>query len=436
MISLMMGIIIGVAVILLIWFLGMYRVVPPSEAHMIVRAGQRSVRSTDKRISIDGRGSYFKFPLWIPALGTHVRIIPLTTMEIMIDQETIEKGQARYNLQTSTKFRVTDVNTSAERFTSFDELKRQLEEIIRAGVRTVTIQYDIVDARANRKAMEDAVKKEVEESFKGYGVALENFQAVDFKDTGESKAISNISLIREKEIEANRRQQNAEREKQSKIKEAESDELAKQREIQRDQKVGEYQQTRDKAIAEQEKTAQEAKYEVIKVQTVKQAEITKEQQIVLANQLKEVEQINKEKKRLIGEGDRLQKEEQAKGEASHFREEGFAQADAKEKLQASLNKFTPEAIRALIAESLVEAWKDVGVAGANALSKADVRIMSGGEQDAFNASRMIESVRNGSPEMAMAVINKIARSLDLGSVGLVDSLGIKPKTEPKPDAKK
>jgi regulator of protease activity HflC (stomatin/prohibitin superfamily) len=58
MISLMMGIIIGVAVILLIWFLGMYRVVPPSEAHMIVRAGQRSVRSTDKRISFDYYGDY------------------------------------------------------------------------------------------------------------------------------------------------------------------------------------------------------------------------------------------------------------------------------------------------------------------------------------------------------------------------------------------
>jgi len=418
------GAIVGLAVILVWWLLSMYRVVPPSEAHMIVRAGQRAVRSTDKGISVDGKGSYFKFPLWIPNLGTHVRIVPLTTMEILIDQEAVEKGQARYLLISSTKFRVTNVNTAAERFTSFEELKKQLEEIIKAGVRTVAVKYDIIDARAKKKEIAEAINIEIKDDFEAYGVQLVNFQLVDFKDTKDSQAVSNISLIKEKELEANRRQQNADREKASKIKEASSDEEAKKREIERDQKVGEYQQQKMKAIAEKEKEAQEAAFEVIKVQTVNQAKIEKEKALVLANQQKEVESINKEKKQLIGEGTKLQQEQEAIGAAAKYKEDGLAQAAAKEALQAALNKFEDKAIRALVAEQLVTAWKEVGVAGAKALEKADVRIMSGGDQTAFDTSKMIESVRNGSPETAMAVINKIARGLDLGQVGLVESLGI------------
>lgn len=417
-----LGIAIAVAVILTIWILGMYRIVPPSEAHMIVRANMRAVRSTDKSISTNGKGSYFKFPLWMPSIGTQVRIIPLTTMEIKIDQETFEKGQARYNLVSSTKFRITDVNTAAERFNDLDELKKQLEEIIKAGVRTVTVRYDVADARAKKKEIAENVNEEIKNDLETYGVSLVNFQLVDFQDTPDSKVVSNLSMIREKEIEANRRQQNAEREKASKIKEAESDEMAKQREIARDQKVGEYQQNRDKAISEQMKEAVQAQYAVKQVEQVRAAEIEKAKQIVFASQQKEVEEINKAKKLLVGQGDRQMQEEQAKGAAAATREQGYAEADAKEKLQAALNKFKDDAIRALVAEKLVLAYQTVGVESAKALQQADVKIMSGGDGDAFNTAKMVESIRTGSPDAALAAINKIARPLDLGGVGLFESL--------------
>ena len=64
---------------------------------------------------------------------------------------------------------------------------------------------------------------------------------------------------------------------------------------------------------------------------------------VEAEQRLEVEEIIKKQKKLEGEGDRDRAVEQAKGEAAPIREKGIAEAEAKEKLQAALNKFKDEA---------------------------------------------------------------------------------------------
>lgn len=419
--GLIVAVIIALAVILAVSW---YRIVPPSEAHLVVTMGTRRVYSSDEKISGDGRSAYFKIPSFIPIFGREVRMIDLTTKEIVMVQETYEKNQARYNVRSSTKFRIDNVVTAANTFVSTVELKKQMEEVIASAVRAVTIKYEVQDARAQKKKMEEEVNNEIRDDLAKWGLTLISFQLVDFQDTQDSKIISNISKRREVAIETDTREQNAEKIKQAKIKEAAADEEARKREIDRDRVVGEQEQRKKEMIAIKQKVATEKELEVKKVQVVKSQEIEKDRQIVMANQDKETEAIRKEQKKLQGEGDKLRDMEAAKGLAAPIREKGLAEAEAKMKLQDALNKFGDNAIRALTAELIVQKDKEVGVAAAEALAKADVKAFLGGKdgQSGFDLAQLISSARVADESTAMGVINKIARPNDLGFAGLDNSV--------------
>jgi len=305
--------------------------------------------------------------------------------------------------------------TAANTFNNDTELKEQLLEVVNASVRAVTVKYDVQEARAKKKLMGEEILTEITDDLAKWGLELVNFQLIDFQDTPDSKIISDISRRREVEIQSRTREENAEKIKVARMKEAEATEKATEREIEKDKVIAEREQNKLQAIAEQEKIAQEKKYEVVRVQQIRQAEIDKDKAIVEAEQSKATELINKEKKRLEGEGDRLKQEEQAKGLAAPIREKGLAEAQAKEALQAALNKFGDEAIRALVAEKIVDMQKEVGIAGAKALEQADVRVFSGdGGKSGFDLGKMISAIQTSNEGSAEAVMNYLARPNDLG----------------------
>jgi len=227
-----------------------YRIVDPSEAHLVATPNGKFVASPDENVG--DKRTYFAIPNWVPFFGRAIRIMDVTIKEIPMEQETIEKNQARYNVRSSTKFRVKNVKQSAETFISDKELQEQLKEIVRAGVRAITVQYDVVDARAKKREIEQKIREEIVDDLNNWGLELINFQLVEFKDTPTSKIITNISKRSEVEIEARTREQNAEKLKQAKMKEAETDEKSKQREIERDRTIGEQQQLKSQKIAEKE----------------------------------------------------------------------------------------------------------------------------------------------------------------------------------------
>lgn len=427
-------IVLGIlALIIVICLFAWYRIVDPSEAHLVATPSGKFVASPDENVG--DRRTYFAIPSWIPFIGRAIRIMDVTIKEIPMEQETIEKNQARYNVRSSTKFRVKNVKQSAETFISDTELQEQLKEIVRAGVRAITVQYDVVDARAKKREIEQKIREEIVDDLNNWGLELINFQLVEFKDTEDSKIISNISKRSEVEIEARTREQNAEKLKQAKIKEAEADEKSRQREIERDRVVGEQEQLKKQKIAEKEKLAQEKHYEVVQVQVIKQAEIDKEKAIVVAKQNKETEEIRKEQKLLEGQGDRQKAEEVAKGEAAPILEKGLAEAKAKDALQKALNQFGDEAIRALVAEKVVAMQETVGVETARALTQADVKVFAGGGkagEEGFELGKMIQSMAVSNSTTADAVLNKIARPNDLGlSVLGLESLKESGKSEKK-----
>lgn len=404
---------IGGAGVLIALFAMMYRIVPPQEAHFVTAPWGTKVCSPDKNIEEQFHAKKWYF--YIPILMT-VRKMKVVINELVVTQETYEKNQARYNVKSSVKYRIKDIITAANTFINDEELQKQLEEVLKASVRAITVKYDVVDARALKTKMGEEIEKEMKDDLQKWGLELTNFQMIDFQDTPDSKIISNISRRREKEIETKTREEVAEKEKSARLKEAEADEKAREREILRDQVVGMKDQNKLQKIAEQEKIAQQKHFEVVQVQTVRQAEIDKEKAIVEANEKKATEEIFKDQKKLEGEGDRLRAEEQAKGEAAPIREKGFADAEAKEKLQAALNKFEDKAIRALVAEAIVAMQEKVGIETAQALAEADLRIFAGGEGDksGFDLGKLISAASVSNEELAASLLNKIARPNDLG----------------------
>jgi flotillin len=398
----------------------LYKIVPPTEAHLVVTPSGRIVISPDEQVATDNRRTYFAFPNWIPFIGRVVRVMDVTTKELIGEQETYEKGQARYNVKWSLKYRITDVRTASETFINDTELREQLKEVVESSVRATTVLYDVTDARAKKKEIEQKVNEEMIDDLHQWGLKLINFQLVDFRDTGESQIISDISRRREVEIESITREQNAEKIKQARVKEAESDEVSKQREIVRNQVVAEQEEIQRQKVAEQKKIAEQKAYEVLEVQTVRQAEIEKQKAIVEAEQKERTEEILRRQKKLEGEGDRLRAEEIAKGEAAPILEKGLAEAKAKDALQEALNKFKEDAIRALVAEKIVDKDREVGVATAEAFSKADIKAFLGGgdSKSGFDLAALIESAKTGSFDTADSVLNKIARPHDLGFTAL------------------
>ncbi len=429
---------IAITVIAVICAFAWYRIVSPTEAHLVVTPTKKMIVSSDDSIATDKKKTYFKIPAGIPFIGRQVRVMDLTIKEIVLTQESYEKNQARFNVKSSTKFRISDVKRAAETWDSEEKLKPQLEEVIVSSTNAIASNYDVVEMRSKKEEMSSAIEKAMEADLKEWGLELTNFQLIDFKDTEDSTIISDISKRREVEIESRTREENAEKIKQARIKEAEAEEKYKTREIAKDQVVAEREENKKQMIAEQEKLAEEKRFEVVRVREVEQANIDKEKAIVKANEDKETESIKKETKRLQGEGDRLKQEEIAKGEAAPIREKGLAEAEAKEKLQAALNKFTPEAIIALTAELLVEKDKVVGIETAKALTAADVKVFAGGDGEAkngFDLGKMISAMSTSDPGTANAALNKIARENDLGFVGLKAIADKKTVSEKKEEIK-
>ena len=395
----------------------MYIIVPPSEAHLVITPKERLVVSSDDAISIPkGTKTYFNFPPWIPIIGKNVRKLSVTIAEVIVEQETYEKQQGRYQVSSSTKYRIFDIQKAGETFINTESLERQLEEIIKSSVRAVTVQFNVNDVRSDKTKMEEAIRHEMEDDFSAWGLTLVNFQLVDFSDTEDSTIISAISEGRESEIVSKTRIEVAERNRGAREAEASADEKARTREILRDQVVGERSQEMEQAVSEKEKDAQEKAYDVIQVQTVRKAEIEKEAAVVEANQNKEVEKIKKETKQLDGEGEQLKLQAIAIGEAAKTKETYLAEAEGKEKLQEALNKFSPQAITALTAELVVDKDKTIGIAIAKALQSAHLKVFSGGQagQQGFNLAQLLESTNFSNPDMAQALKNVMAKPHDLG----------------------
>lgn len=438
-------IIVAAAIFLFIIFAGLYKIVPADYVDVVIQRGKMTTYSTHEEYSTNKKSAYFHIPSWFFILGKGMTVhrIPLKIITIEVPNFlAFDKDRARFVCDIVCYVTVKEPLVAAKRFSgNVAEMKEQVSKIVQATTRDVTTKKPIREVINNRDDIISTIKPILAETISHWGLNLTDIELIDFKDPDATKdkivshVIEDISQIIETQINSEMRQKNAEQKKEARMKEAIAEEEAKKRELQKDENIQKREQEVKMNVAVEEQKAKEKELTVTRTIQVTTAEIEKQKQIVVAEQKKAVEEINKDQKKLIGEGDRLQKEEQAKGDAAKYREDGLAQADAKEALQKALNKFGDAAIRALVAEKVVEMQQNVGVATANALSKADVKAFLGGQNGAqgFDLGQILASLQVSNESGAQAVMNKLARPNDLGLAGL--DLSIKPTAKKPTDAK-
>ncbi|MGD9962960.1 MAG: SPFH domain-containing protein [Thermoplasmata archaeon] len=421
-------IVVVLLLILFAIFAAMYTIVPADYVDVVIQKGKMRVLSPHREYNTVGKAAYFKIPSWffLLGLGMTVHRVPLRMITIDVANfMSFDIDRARFLCNIITYVAVTEPVKAAQRFGgNIGELEMQVAQIVTATTRDACTKKTIREIINNREDIIETVTPSLRDAIQHWGIDLKDIELVDFKDPTKAEygeempphVIKDISSIIEEQINSEARQKNAEQRKIARLKEAETDEEARKREIRRDEEVAKREQEKDKAVAEQQKVAVAEQYEVVRVEEVKMAEIMKQKALVVANQNREVEEINKEQKRLDGEGDRIYLTEKAKGEASPIRERGLADAEAKMKLQDALNRFGPEAIRALVAEKLVDMQKEIGIETAKALSSADLKVFAGGSgaRAGFDLGQMIESMSVASDSSAMSVLNRLARPNDLG----------------------
>ena len=458
-------------------------VVPPNKAHVAIRGKTMKIFCPIKEYNPSGESTYYNIPSWCPGFGIKVRIRSLEIIEIRVPNfVAFDEGRARFECDIVAFVVVKDVITAAMRMPqTIKEMSVQLGQILQATTRDSTTKKTVRQIINDRESIIKMVKPILTESIDEWGLSLKNIELVEFKDAPHSHVISDLSAVKEKEINTEMREKNADQDMKARIKEAETKEKAKMREIEEEENVAKREQDKLKLVATQEKEAKREQLEVDRVEKVKSQQIEKEQREVLAEQQKVValikadeekgvaiidaekqkdaEAIYKEQKILEGEGDRKRAEEQAKGEAAPIREKGTAEADViklkyqaearkaepikeqglaeaeitKAKLVAEakgldekqqvLDRFTPEAIEAMIAELKVDKDKAIGIALAKAFESADIKVLSGGDKSAFDLSRIVESIDIGSYQTANAIKNKLARPNDLGFKDIGELIG-------------
>lgn len=450
--------IIGIIALLLAFIL--YTLVPANVAHVVIQRGIMRVFSShseygSEALSKDTEGNilrtkaaYFKIPRWVPGYGMIVHQMPLRVITISVkDFLAFDVNRARFECDIRTYVTIKDVVKAAKRFPmGIEELKEQVANQVWATTRDCTTKKTIREIINDREGVITQIRKPLSEAISIYGLGLEDIELVEFKDPTkpipgakeQPHVITDISSIEEVKINSEARQKNAEEIKEAKLKEAIADEVAQTREIERDEVVAKRKQLKLQEVAKEEKKTMDETLEVTKVEKVKNQEIEKSKAEVLAEQeklvaridaekRKDVEEINKEQKHLEGEGDRLRREEQAKGEAAPIREKGtaeakiielkyLAEAKGKDELQKALNKFNDKALEAYVAKEIVEKDKAIGIAGADALKYAQLRVFAGGSgaQKGFDVGEYIDSLTTSNPSAGMSFMNRISQPNDLG----------------------
>lgn len=408
-----------IGLMLFSWLLGLRRVVPVNEVHI--------VQSRKHTISY-GKGfesnTYYEWPSRIPVIGLTKVTLPVSNFAIDLpDYAAYDKERVPFIVHVMAFFRIEDSNTSAQRVASFEELKEQLTAIVQGAVRTVLAGHEIDQIMLDRSRFGEAFTKEVQPQLGGWGVlAIKNIELMDIRDSKDSDVIHNIMAKRTSGIERESRLVVADNHRQ-----AEMAEIAAKREVElsrqlaaeqvglrtaeKDKNVGVANEQASQQVKAQQRETAAKEMDVQQVKNVRGAEIDKEVAIIAAAQAREVAIVKAEATRQVAiveaEGNKQQtvltaegKLEAAKRNAEGIAVEGNAQGTAETAILMA-----PVDAQIKLAEKIgsdkgyqeyllgirnIEAQQAVGVAQAEALKNADVKVISNGGTPAKGLSNVMD----------------------------------------------
>ena len=205
-----------------------------------------------------------------------------------------------------TFFRIKDFGVASVRVVDMKELKEQLDGIVQGAVRSLLAKEDLESIMSERNKYGKQFTEEVAPQLAQWGVeTVKNIELMDIRDSRDSKVIQNIMAKKKSQIDMESRTtvaENSKKASQAEI-EANKDVALTQQDAEREvglrtaevnQEVGIANEKQKQQVQEQAKVTAEKEMEVKRVQEVKAAEIEKQAAEIDANKNKEVITINAE----------------------------------------------------------------------------------------------------------------------------------------------
>lgn len=371
------------------------RVVPANEVHIL-----QSAKKTTSYGKDSGNGNtYYEWPSFLPILGVTKAVLPTSVFDLDLEAyEAYDKGRLPFVVDVKAFFRITDSNTAAERVASFQELHGHLQAIVQGAVRVILASNDIETILQGRSEFGSQFTTEVKEQLTNWGVStVKNIELMDIRDSQGSSVIKNIMEKKKSFIEMESRTEVAKNKRAADVAEIEAKrevELNKQaaeqavgiRTIDTQREIELQNQAKIQLVKEQEKLTKEKEMSVLKVQETRKAEIARDVQLLKAEQDQKTAVIQAEGQKstvvLAAEGQLESKKREAEG----ITLEGTARANAEKAMQLA-----PVEAQITLAKEIgsnesyqkylvtirqVEAGQAVGIAQAQALSEADVKVIS------------------------------------------------------------
>jgi flotillin len=415
-------ILVGIAAAAVVLSVGLvlafaWRVVVPTN---IVHIVQSSKKTTSYGAGSASGNTYYNIPSFVPVFGVNRITLPINNFSIPLHAyEAYDKDRAPFELDLIGFFVVTDTNLAASRCASFDELKGQLMSIMQGAARTILARHDINEIMGDRATFGKAFTDEVDHGLTAWGVqTVKSLELMDIRDAKASKIIADIMAKKSSKISMESRTTVAENGRLAQLAEIEANQAVEVRKQEQIQQVGQRkaEQEREVGIANERskqqvqaeaKTTKEREMAVAQVQAVKQAEINKEAAIISAEQQRQTQVISAQAQRAVQVTEAEGERDALTLKAAGVRAEGEAKGAAK--LAVDMVPITTQVALAkeigenkeyqhyLVTVEQIKANKEVGVANAAALDKAEVRVIvnSGNVQSGISTVTDLISSKGG-----------------------------------------
>lgn len=396
-----------IAVLAIICMVSWRRIVDTNWVHIV---------QSQKKTKSFGTGQefgnvYYQTPSFIPVFGVSVIKLPVSNFDLSLHAyKAYDKDRVPFELDVVAFMRIADTNMAAQRVSSFEDLKKQLQAVVQGAVRKILAGHDINTIMVDRATFGVQFTDEVKSELANWGVEpVKNLELMDIRDADGSQVIHNIMAKKTSHIEMESRIEVAKNNKEAKeaeiaakqsvdIQSQVAEQAVGERRAQQTQAVGVAEEKAKQQVAEEAKTTRAKEMEVIAVGTQRQAEINKNAAIVKAEEVQRTTVINAEAQKdqisLIAQG-RL---EEAKRDAEGIKARGDAEGAA-----ATALAMAPVNAQIALAEKIeksegyqtylvrireTEASEAVGKANAEALRAADVKVIA----NAGNAPSGITSI--------------------------------------------
>lgn len=396
-------------------------VVPTNLVHVV-----QSARTTTSYGAGATKNAYYKFPTFLPFFGVTRIELPVNNFALRLDSyDAYDKDRAPFELDVIGFFQISDTNKAAQRAASFMELESQLKSIMQGAARTILARHDINSIMVDRATFGEAFTHEVDENLTAWGVkTVKSLELMDIRDPKGSTIIhdimakksSHISMESRSAVAANARLATVaeiEAAQAVDIRKADQEQAVGERKAEQAKQVGIAQEKAQQEVQAQAKVTMDRQMDVQQVKRVREAEIVKQAAIVKAEQDRQTFTIEAEAQRAVAVTSAEGEKDAALLTALGVRAAGEAVGAAEQaKLLAPVNAqialaekigSTPGYTQYLVSIREVEARERIGVANAQALAQADIKVIAnaGDASSGITAIPDLLSARGGTAIGAM-----------------------------------